>query len=466
MAEWDDYQLFWSETLNLIKKEKEESEFAMWFSQVEYLKATENTITLGVPSAFYRDQVKQRYQKDIETKLRGLTGKDIGILFEVKPHDAEETVKTETGNSVNSPKSDKKPEEPKKKAPHPRLNLDYSFDTYVIGEERFPANAAMAVAKNPGTTSYNPMLIYGGTGLGKTHLMQAIGNYIYGNSDNKVIYITAEDFTNEYVDALYAKGERGISAFKAKYRNTDVLLIDDIHFFAAGEKTSTLEELFHTFNALYQAKKQMVFTCDRPVHELKNFTERLKTRFEQGINLDIKPPNYEHRLAILKKKCDILGKKISDDVLEMIAKYISSNVRDLEGALNKLILYMDLVGIPITLEIAQEQLKDVITSPKQANLSIELIQKVVAEYFSLSHIDLKGKKRTQKIVFPRHLAMYISMEITEFSTTEVGQSFGGKDHTTVMHACDKIEQRLRADPTLDSTIRTLIRNIKETSAKF
>jgi chromosomal replication initiator protein len=310
------------------------------------------------------------------------------------------------------------------------------------------------------------MLIYGGTGLGKTHLMQAIGNYIYGNSDNKVIYITAEDFTNEYVDSLYAKGERGIATFKTKYRNTDVLLIDDIHFFAAGEKTSTQEELFHTFDALYQSKKQMVFTCDRSVTELKNFTERLKSRFEQGINLDIKPPNYEHRLAILKKKCDILGKSISDDVLEMIAKYISSNVRDLEGALNKLILYMDLVGKPITLEIAQEQLKDVITNPKQANLSIELIQKVVAEYFSLSHIDLKGKKRTQKIVFPRHLAMYISMEITEFSTTEVGQSFGGKDHTTVMHACDKIEQRLRADPTLDSTIQTLIRNIKEASVKF
>jgi chromosomal replication initiator protein len=465
MTEWDDYELFWKETLKLIKNEKGEQEFAMWFTQVEYLKATENTITLGVPSSFYRDQVKQRYQNDIELKLRELTGKGIGIIFDVKPREADDPVKTETENTNSLNNDQKAPEAPKKKTPHYQLNKDYSFDTYVIGEDRFPANAAMAVARNPGTTNYNPLLIYGGVGLGKTHLMQAIGNHIYDNSNHKVIYVTAEDFTNEFIDALQDKGERGIASFKTKYRNTDVLLIDDIHFFAKGEKISTLEELFFTFNALYNAKKQMVFTCDRPVHELKGFTERLKSRFEQGLNLDIKPPNYETRCAILRKNCEIQNKDISNDIIDLISRNISSNVRDLKGALNKLIAYMDLVGNPITVEIAQQELRDVIASPKQANLSIENIQKVVADYFCLSHIDLKGKKRSQNIVFPRQLAMYISNKITEFSTTEVGQSFGGRDHSTVIHSRNKIEERILADPTLDSTIQTLIRMIKEYSAK-
>ncbi|MDR1910177.1 MAG: chromosomal replication initiator protein DnaA [Spirochaetaceae bacterium] len=466
MEEWDDYQLFWKEALNRMRKEKGEQEFATWFN-MEYLKAEENRITLGVPSSFYKDQVRHRYQDYIESVIRDLAGKEIAIALEVKPRKISEFA----GFSANSEKNvlrdagpaRKNPESPAKKETHLRLNKDYSFDTYVIGEDRFPGNAAMAVAKNPGTTSYNPLLIYGGTGLGKTHLMQAIGNYIYDNSENKVIYITAEDFTNEFIQALNERGERGIAAFKSKYRNTDILLIDDIHFFE--KKDGTQEELFHTFNALYMAKKQMVFTCDRPVHELKNFTERLKSRFEQGLNLDIKPPNYETRFAILKKKCEIWKKTVADDVLELISRHISSNVRDLEGALNKLIAYMDLVGRPITLEIAQQQLKDVISGPKQANLSIEMIIKVVADYFNLSHIDLKNKKRSQNIVFPRQLAMYITRDITEFSTTEIGQSFGGRDHTTVMHACQKIEERKKADPTLDSTIQTLTRMIKEAGAK-
>jgi chromosomal replication initiator protein len=469
MADQHDYQLFWKETLALIKKEVSEQEFAMWFD-LEYLRGAENGITLGVPSSFYRDQVRQRYQDYIESKLQESSGRAIAVSLEVKtkapgysPEKPRESVAAGVGTGTVSPQ---KPEIPAVREPHPRLNRDYSFDTYVIGDDRFPANAAMAVAKNPGTTTYNPLLIYGGTGLGKTHLMQAIGNHIHANSENKVIYITAEDFTNEFVDALFARGERGTAAFKAKYRTTDVLLIDDIHFFAMGDKTSTQEELFHTFNALYQAKKQMVFTCDRPVHELKNFTERLKSRFEQGLNLDIKPPNYEHRFAILKKKCEIWNKTVPGDVLELIAKYISSNVRDLEGALNKLIAYMDLVGKPITVEIAQQQLKDVIAGPKQTNLSIDLIMKVVADYFNLSHIDLKGKKKTQNIVFPRQLAMYITRDITEFSTTEIGQSFGGRDHTTVMHSCQRIEERIKADPTMDATIQAITRTIKETSAKL
>ena len=276
----------------------------------------------------------------------------------------------------------------------------------------------------------------------------------------KVIYITAENFTNEFIQSIR---EQKTPAFKSKYRFVDVLLIDDIHFLQ--KKQETQEELFHTFNALHDANKQMVFTCDRPASELKNLSDRLRSRFERGLNVDLQPPSYETRFAILKKKADARGTHIPDQVIELVSKNVTTNVRDLEAALTKLIAYAELVGKNITIEIAQQQLKDVFASPKQSNMSIEVIQRVSAEYFSLSFNDLKGKKRTKNIAFPRQLAMYIAREITEYSTTEVGQEFGGRDHTTVMHACQKIEERIRSDPTLDSTIKTLIRSIKEYSAK-
>jgi len=241
------------------------------------------------------------------------------------------------------------------------------------------------------------------------------------------------------------------------------LLIDDIHFLQ--KKHETQEELFHTFNALYDGNKQMVFTCDRPVSELKTLSDRLRSRFERGLNVDLQPPSYETRFAILKKKSEIRGVQIPDTVIELVSKNVTTNIRDLEAALTKLIAYAELVGKPITIDIAQQQLKDVFASPRQTNMSIEIIQRVVADYFSLSYNDLKGKKRTQNIVFPRQLGMYIAREITEYSTTEVGLEFGGRDHTTVMHSCQKIEDKIRSDPTLDSTIQTLIRLIKEYSAK-
>ena len=243
----------------------------------------------------------------------------------------------------------------------------------------------------------------------------------------------------------------------------DVLLIDDIHFLQ--NKTETQEELFHTFNALYDANKQMVFTCDRPVSELKQLSDRLRSRFERGLNVDLQPPNYETRYAILKKKIDSTGLFIPDTVIALICRNVTTNVRDLEAALTKLIAYAELVNKNITLEIAQQQLKDIFSNPNQGNITIDLIQKVVADYFGLSHNDLKGKKRTKAIVFPRQTAMYIAREITEYSTTEVGLEFGGRDHTTVMHACQKIEDRMRTDPTLEPIIQFLIRQIKETGTK-
>ncbi|HOJ97962.1 MAG TPA: chromosomal replication initiator protein DnaA [Termitinemataceae bacterium] len=467
MSTWD-YEIFWKEALNQIRQELGEHEFAMWFN-MEYLHSTEKEIVVAVPSSFYRDQVSMRYKNLIEGKLHELAGKDLKVIFEVRPRNKEaspisQSIK-ENGHSTNTETSSSKTPKAEqisvpKKDPHPQLRQDYTFDNYVIGDNNsFAANAAIAIAKNPGS-AYNPFLVYGGVGLGKTHLMQAIGNYIHQNSNARVIYITAENFTNEFIQAIQANKT---AAFKNKYRFVDVLLIDDIHFLQ--KKNETQEELFHTFNALYDANKQMVFTCDRPVSELKNLSDRLRSRFERGLNVDLQPPNYETRYAILQKKAESRGVQIPKEVLELISRNVTSNVRDLEAALTKLIAYAELVGKPITIEVAQQHLKDVFASPKQTNMSIEVIQRVVADYFSLSINDLRGKKRTQNIVLARQLAMYIGREITEYSTTELGMEFGGRDHTTVMHACQKIEEKLRSDPSLDPILQKLIRDIKDYSTK-
>ena len=470
MASWD-YSIFWKEAMDQIEGELEEQEFAMWFN-LAYHSSMEDEITITVPSSFYRDQVKQRYQQYIEDKLQELTGKKIRLLIEIRARKTEQETQrpaSRENSSFNDARRQpgkkgaaaaEPPAQPKEKSPHPQLRRDYNFDSYVIGDNNsFASNAAIAIAKNPGT-AYNPFLIYGGVGLGKTHLMQSIGNYIYADSDTKVIYVTAENFTNEFIQSIRDKTTQ---SFKNKYRYIDVLLIDDIHFLQ--KKIETQEELFHTFNALYDGNKQMVFTCDRPVSELKNLSDRLRSRFERGLNVDLQPPSFETRFAILKKKADSRNIHIPNEVIELISKNVTTNVRDLEAALTKLVAYAELVGKDITVEIAQQQLKDVFASPKQSNVTIEIIQRVTADYFALSFNDLKGKKRTKAIAYPRQLAMYIARELTEYSTTEVGMEFGGRDHTTVMHACQKIEERIRSDPTLDSTINTLIRSIKEYSAK-
>lgn len=465
MGTWD-YSIFWKEALSQFKNELSEQEFAMWFN-MEYETSGELSIVVSVPSGFYRDQVKQRYQARIENRLFELSGQHITLDLEVK----QRTKNTHTIIQQDKFDNNEKPSsvtnnistaikqtEPvfQERGGHPQLRKDYTFENFVIGENNsFAANAALAISKNPGT-AYNPCLIYGGVGLGKTHLMQAIGNLAWKEKGCKIIYITAENFTNEFVEAIKNNKTHD---FKNKYRNADMLLIDDIHFLQ--KKNETQEELFHTFNALYDANKQIIFTCDRPVSELKNLSERLRSRFERGLNVDLQPPSYETRCAILSKKIELRGIHITSEVINLIAKNISSNVRDLEASLTKLIAYAELTKRPITLEIAQQQLRDVFGSPKQNNVTIETIQKVVAEYFSLSYTDLKGKKRTKAVSFPRQLAMYIAREITEYSTTELGMEFGGRDHTTVMHGCQKIEERLKAEPSLETTIQKLNKLIKD-----
>ncbi|HUX36391.1 MAG TPA: chromosomal replication initiator protein DnaA, partial [Rectinemataceae bacterium] len=443
-----------------------EHEFSMWFN-LGYESARENSVLVRVPSAFYRDQVSRQYQRLIEAKLLDLSGKSLSVEFVIvkpsaMPKEIRPSVDDEGGDSpAQTPRPARALAASRSK--HPQLRLDYTFDSFVIGENnKFAANAAMAISMNPGV-NYNPFLIYGGVGLGKTHLMQSIGNRIWGQNEKaKIICVSAEEFTNEFINSIHDKSS-STQSFKNKYRFVDILLIDDIHFLQ--DKFGVQEELFHTFNALYDAGKQMVFTCDRPVSELKKLNDRLRSRFERGLNVDLQPPNYETRAAILKKKVESRKVHVPDAVIEVVAKNISTNVRDLEGALEKLIAYAELVHKDITLEVAQSQLKDIFSQSKHGNVTIDNILRVVSEHFKLSYMDLKGKKRTRNIAFPRQVAMYIAREITEYSTTELGFEFGGRDHTTVMHACQKVDERLKLDPNLESTIQSLVRQIKEVSSK-
>ena len=456
-SKWD-YHVFWQEALKEMQDEITEQEYLMWFRNMSYKDSQQSQVSLVVPSSFYRDQIAQRYLPRIEKKLYDLSGQKIAIKFLVDRNTHMEATKTTSDTSgprtpSTSPHSLPKP----RKKKHPQLKREYNFDRFIIGESNsFAANAAYAIAKNPGT-GYNPCLVYGGVGLGKTHLIQAIGNSAHEEFDGtKVVYVTAETFANEFIYSI--QNQTG-HLFKNKYRSVDILLIDDIHFLQGKEGTQ--EELFHTFNALYDANKQMVFTSDRPVSELKSLSDRLRSRFERGLNVDLQPPDFEMRIAILKKKTEEKNINIPDEVVEIVCRNITTNVRDIEKALTKLIAYAELVDSNITLEVAQRELRDFFSVPNQKNITLDLIQRIVADYFGLSYSDLRGKKRTKAIAFPRQLAMYITRQITTFSTTEIGSDFGGRDHTTVMHACKKIDGLKNTDPTLQATIEHLVREIRE-----
>jgi chromosomal replication initiator protein len=470
MDTWD-YRVFWNEAMDQFSQELSEQEYSMWFN-INYDSANQDTLRICVPSSFYRDQLAKTYQSMIEAKLLQLSGKKLSLEFIIlKPtidsssgHDSSMRASTRmaspiTNEAARTPGTAQREVRPFEK--HPQLIMDYCFENYIIGDNNaFAVNAAMAIAANPGK-AYNPFLIYGGVGLGKTHLMQAIGNRAWAvNPKLKIICISAENFTNDFIHSIHIQNA---AAFKNRYRTVDILLIDDIHFFE--NKEGSQEELFHTFNALYDANKQMIFTCDRPASELKNLSDRLRSRFERGLNVDLQPPNYETRYAILRKKVEASNMHIPNEVLDIVARNISTNVRDLEAALTKLNAYADLVGKDITLEVAQQLLRDIFSQTKHGNVTIDHIIRIICEHFKVSNNDLKGKKRTKNIVFPRQVAMYIAREITEYSTTELGLEFGGRDHTTVMHSCQKIDERLKLDPTLDATIQKLTQMIKQASIK-
>lgn len=457
------YYEFWKETVSRIKQTLPEQEYNTWFNRLTYLRSEKGKVILGGASQFILDTVVSRYRELLVNTLSELTGEELTVQFEVASRDELEQGPEidQDEREISSRKSEAKraisAQKNAKNRAESNLNPSYDFSSFVIGDNSaFAYNASLAIAKNPGS-SYNPCLIYGGVGLGKTHLLSSIGNYILDNTPElKVMYVTAEMFTNEFIESI---GSQRTQHFKNKFRKVDVLLIDDIHFLQG--KDSTQEELFHTFNNLYDAKKQMVFTCDRPISELKNITDRLSSRFERGLNVDLQPPNYETRMAILKKKLFQKNASMSEEILNYIATNVVTNVRDLESSLTKLVAYSELLDQEVSFEKAKELLGVLPAHAANASqtLSIDTIIKVVGQYFNISSFEIKGKKKNKSIVQPRQIAMYLARDITDFSTTEIGTEFGGRDHTTVMHSYDRVESMMKADEAFTNTVLKLKRDL-------
>lgn len=430
----------WTQTLSSIRENISQNEYSAWFERLRFSSFEKNKLTLSVPSEFCRDKFESQYRKIIEETVGKLSEKHIEVVFKVSKGETQPVQKDASVPVKNTPVQKQKPA-------NTTLNSAYRFESFIPGENsNFAYSAAVAISKNPGSV-YNPCLIYGGVGLGKTHLIQSIGNYVSDTTEMKVVYVTAENFTNEFTDAVKNKTTR---AFQNKYRKAQVLLIDDIQFLQ--DKPGTQQELFSTFNDLYDTGRQIVFTCDRPVEELKDITERLRSRFERGLNIDIQPPNYETRVAILKAKCEERNFKVSSDVIDFIATNISSNVRTLEACITKLMAYSELLKQEITMDTARQQLKQIIiTNNDTSGLSIDMVIKAVASYFNVSPYDIKGKSKNKSIVVPRQISMYLCRDLTDFSTTEIASEFGGKNHTTVMYNAEKIESMIEAGPNEIST---------------
>lgn len=460
------YKEAWDYTMQELQKEyiqnKNEDEFKMWFN-MQYVEDTIDSITVSVASPFMQQfMLKKNTFEIVQNKIRQITGQNnivIKSIVKAEKSEKESNISEEISveEEINQQIEDTEEKSNSKFKKHPLLSEEYTFDTFVPGDNSdYAYKASMAVAENPGN-KFNPILLYGGSGLGKTHLMQAIGNYIHNTKKNlKICYISAENFGNEFTASLASKK---INDFKNKYRNLDVLLLDDIHFLQ--NKEGMQAELFYTFDALHQRNAQMVFTCDRPIKEIKNMADRLVSRLSNGLCINLDPPNYETRVAILLKKVELMGKSLDIDIINYIAKNVETNVRELEAALNKVFGYADLIGKNPTLDVVKNQLKDILTNNTTENISLDIIQKVIAENYQVSVSDLKSKKRDKKFVIPRQIAIYIAREMTEISYTELGIEFGGKDHSTVMHAYDKVAESIKLDPSLNSKIQLFMREIKE-----
>lgn len=420
-------------------------------TQLYSLKNDEAIILVSLP--FNASWLNQRYSEIMQAIIYDVIG------YEVKPHFISED-ELASYNNVNT----KEVQEPQvqhssiddKTWGKEQFNMHNTFDTFVIGPgNRFPHAASLAVAEAP-AEAYNPLFIYGGVGLGKTHLMHAIGHHVLSNKPNaKVIYTSSEKFTNEFIKSIR---DNETEAFREKYRKIDVLLIDDIQFIQNKEQTQ--EEFFHTFNELHQNNKQIVISSDRPPKEIAKLEDRLRSRFEWGLIVDITPPDYETRMAILQKKIEEENLDIPPEALNYIANQIQSNIRELEGALTRLLAYSKLQGKPITTELTAEALKDIIQSPKSKKIIIQDIQKVVGQYYSVRIEDFSAKKRTKSIAYPRQIAMYLSRELTDFSLPKIGEEFGGRDHTTVIHAHEKIANDIKSDPTFKQEVENLEKEIR------
>ena len=433
----------WSEALNLIKVELSDVSFNTWLKTIKPIAIVDDRFVLAVPNKFTRNILEGRYLNLIKNAVIQVTGEEYIIQFLIPGEDINSDIGQSMDNNMDNSKRS-------------QLNPKYTFDTFVIGNSnRFAHAASLAVAEAP-AQAYNPLFIYGGVGLGKTHLMHAIGHYILNQGiESKVVYVSSEKFTNELINSI--RDDRN-NEFRNKYRNVNVLLVDDIQFIAGKE--STQEEFFHTFNALYEADKQIIISSDRPPKEIPTLEDRLRSRFEWGLIADIQAPDLETRIAILKKKANIEGISVPNDVLLYIATKIKSNIRELEGALIRIVAYSSLTNKEITIDLAEEALKDIISKDKPREINSDLIKSIVAKKYNIKMEDFNSKKRTKAIAYPRQIAMYLTRELTDFSLPKIGDEFGGRDHTTVIHAYDKIKSEIEDSETFKGKIDNLIKEIK------
>jgi chromosomal replication initiator protein len=440
-----DKEKIWEEILLLIENRMSKQGYDTWFSQSKLLSIEGNRLLIEVPSKFHRDWIKEHHWGTLSDVIREITKReDMEIDFFVQPQQVKKTTR--------QPKDEKKEGREEKTGLFERK---YTFSTFVVGpSNQFAHAAAKAAADAPGR-AYNPLFIYSGVGLGKTHLINAIGHHVQSRSPRtKVAYLSSEQFTNELINRM---SHQRMEEFRQKYRNIDILLIDDIQFIAGKERTQ--EEFFHTFNTLYEAQKQIVLTSDRQPKEIPDIEERLRSRFESGLISDIQAPDLETRIAILKKKADFWGIRLPDDVAEFLASMMKNNIRELEGGLVKLGAVSSLTNTEITQELAKNELKHLIDSREKV-ITNELVQKIVAESYGIKISDLKSKRRTKAIVLPRQVAMYLCRNLANASLPEIGNFFGGKDHSTVIHACKVIEEKKEKDTDLKARIELLIRQLK------
>lgn len=439
----DKIKALWDETLPLIKMELTDVSFNTWIKSIEPLFIRDNSVYLSIPNDFTKGILESRYIDLIINALKEISSTKYAVIL-VLPDEVDKYLKTGS-DKEDGPDAIRGP-----------LNSKYTFDSFVIGtSNRFAHAACLAVAEAP-AKAYNPLFIYGGVGLGKTHLMHAIGHYILSqNANSKVLYVSSEKFTNELITSIQTNKN---VEFRNRYRNVDVLLVDDIQFIAGKE--STQEEFFHTFNTLHESNKQIIISSDRPPKEIPTLEDRLRSRFEWGLIADIQAPDLETRIAILRKKAEQEEIEVDDDILLFIAQRIQSNIRELEGALIRILAYSSLNNNRLDVDIADEALKDLISNNVPRIITPLLIMEIVSTFYDIKMEDFKSKKRNRAISYPRQIAMYLCRELTDLSLPKIGEEFGGRDHTTVIHAYDKISNELISDTNLSKTLTQIESELK------
>jgi len=442
----------WDQVLAQMEKKVSKPSFETWLKSTKASSLQGDTLTITAPNEFARDWLEGRYTHLISSVLYEVIGEELFVKFIIPQNQSNADLE----DQIPTDKKKKKRDDESNEHSQHMLNNKNTFDTFVIGSgNRFAHAASLAVAEAP-AKAYNPLFIYGGVGLGKTHLMHAIGHYVLEhNPSAKVVYLSSEKFTNEFINSI--RDNKAVE-FRNKYRNVDVLLIDDIQFLAGKEQTQ--EEFFHTFNTLHEESKQIVISSDRPPKEIPTLEDRLRSRFEWGLITDITPPDLETRIAILRKKAKAEGLDIPNEVMLYIANQIDSNIRELEGALIRVVAYSSLINKDINADLAAEALKDIIPSSKPKILTILEIQKAVGEHYNVKLEDFKAKKRTKSVAFPRQIAMYLSRELTDSSLPKIGDEFGGRDHTTVIHAHEKISKLYQTDAQLQQQITEIKSRLK------